>query len=281
MATYTLETIFFLIIFQSVLIVVPAPSGLITIGDMILTGEQYLELYVAGTDASDGDGAGDAGDGDGVQAIEQSDYNLIAFSPGIIDGEYRWPNNQVSFRFENVDNYVKNLVEQTLEHLKKKLDGCIDFQEQLTSKPQDNTVNIKTARNSYSTLGYLPSPNKMRMGLAKMCNASDIEHQILHTLGIQHTQSRSDRDDHVDIIWNNIVEGSEYNFLKGNNTEWSNFDLPYDYKSVMHYGSFAFSKNRQMTIKTKDPQMQDVIGTAKGVSEQDIQLIKKMYNCKI
>eukprot|EP00092_Neocalanus_flemingeri_P090031 GFUD01114013.1.p1 GENE.GFUD01114013.1~~GFUD01114013.1.p1 ORF type:complete len:282 (+),score=59.87 GFUD01114013.1:35-880(+) len=281
MATYTLETIFFLIIFQSVLIVVPAPSGLITIGDMILTGEQYQELYVAGTDASDGDGAGDAGDGDVVQAIEKTDYNLLAFSPGIIDREYQWPNNQVSYRFENVDDSVKTLFEKTLEQLKKKLDGCIDFKEQLTSKPQDNKINIKQARTSYSTLGYLPSPEKMRMGLAKECNASDIEHQILHTLGIQHTHSRSDRDDHVDIIWNNIVEGSEYNFLKGNNTEWSNFDLPYDYKSVMHYGSFAFSKNRQMTIKTKDPQMQDVIGTAKGVSEQDIQLIKKMYNCKI
>ena len=91
----------------------------------------------------------------------------------------------------------------------------------------------------------------MRMVLGAKCTSKDIEHEFLHTLGIGHTQSRSDRDQYVSISWENIKEHVEINFEKVNNKYWSNFGLPYDYTSVMHYGQNAFSKNGNPTIITK------------------------------
>lgn len=42
--------------------------------------------------------------------------------------------------------------------------------------------------------------------------------------------------------------GMEHNFYKEDNMTVSNFGVEYDYNSVMHYSSTAFSKNGRRTI---------------------------------
>merc|ERR1719427_614777 len=54
---------------------------------------------------------------------------------------------------------------------------------------------------------------------------------------------------------------------------------PYDYSSMMHYGSTAFGIGGRMTIQTKDPSKQNLIGNRKGFSQIDIQQLKLMYKC--
>ena len=39
-------------------------------------------------------------------------------------------------------------------------------------------------------------------------------HELLHTLGLWHEQSRLDRDQYVRILWENIRAGKEDNFAK-------------------------------------------------------------------
>ena len=64
----------------------------------------------------------------------------------------------------------------------------------------------------YSNIGYLNKRqvinlnNKDEVGEGCFRHGS-ISHEILHTLGFHHTQARIDRDDYVDIIWDNIKEG--------------------------------------------------------------------------
>jgi len=66
-----------------------------------------------------------------------------------------------------------------------------------------------------------------------------IAHEIGHALGLAHEQSRSDRDTYVEILFNNIRSGTENNFQKRSTTNHS----PYDFRSIMHYGPLAFSKD--------------------------------------
>jgi len=49
--------------------------------------------------------------------------------------------------------------------------------------------------------------------------------------------------------------GTEENFEKHNASQITNFGVPYDYDSVMHYGPYAFSKNGEKTIEPKVSQL--------------------------
>ena len=60
-------------------------------------------------------------------------------------------------------------------------------------------------------------------------------------------------------------------------SNWAHHDTPYDYDSMMHYGSRFFSKNRGLTIQTKNSRDQNRIGSRRGFSKIDIQQIIKMY----
>ena len=87
-----------------------------------------------------------------------------------------------------------------------------------------------------------------------------------------HEQSRSDRDRHVKINFANIVNYAKGNFQKCGRC--NNQRLPYDTDSVMHYGSYAFSKNGKPTITVKDG---SGIGQRNGFSLSDLKGINELY----
>ena len=95
--------------------------------------------------------------------------------------------------------------------------------------------------------------------------------------GYYHEQSRSDRDDHVKIHWENIIPSMRYNFNKCNHC--NNQGLAYDLNSVMHYPDWAFSiggGKKTITCKTASPCK---IGNRAGFSANDLKGINKLYSC--
>nr|XP_022905936.1 zinc metalloproteinase nas-15-like [Onthophagus taurus] len=102
-------------------------------------------------------------------------------------------------------------------------------------------------------------------------------HEFMHALGFHHEQTREERDDFVTILWKNIAMGRENNFEKLKNGTSSDFQVPYDYDSVMHYSKYAFSKNQQATIDPKEKGAE--IGQRKGFSEGDLKKVNSMYGC--
>ncbi|KAL3101953.1 hypothetical protein niasHS_003362 [Heterodera schachtii] len=124
---------------------------------------------------------------------------------------------------------------------------------------------------------------------------STIIHEIMHVVGFYHEHERWDRDFYIDIIWQNIDKSALDQFGKIDLTKTSYYGQPYDYKSILHYDSLAFSKNGFPTMlpkkggKTKaplpihsDPSPQcfaATIGNAKDFSEIDLAKINRMYGC--
>ena len=85
---------------------------------------------------------------------------------------------------------------------------------------------------------------------ANWCFNTNIINEFLHSFGIKHEQARTDRDKYVTIRFSNIKPDKKHNFAicKG----CSNFDLPYDGKSLMQYYAYAFAINKSIpTIESK------------------------------
>lgn len=105
-----------------------------------------------------------------------------------------------------------------------------------------------------------------------------IIHEFLHALGFYHQQSTYNRDNYVKIVDENIRDGSENNFKKYNSSVVTDFGIPYDYGSVLHYSQFAFSKNGEKTIVPLFEEGVE-IGQRKGLSNKDISKLNLMYKC--
>ena len=104
-----------------------------------------------------------------------------------------------------------------------------------------------------------------------------VAHEFMHALGFWHEQSRPDRDEFVEVLYENIQTGKEHNFNKYSTNLVDFLGLPYDYDSVMHYSGTSFSKNGKPTMR---PYKEDAqIGQRKTLSPTDIAEIRKFYNC--
>lgn len=111
-------------------------------------------------------------------------------------------------------------------------------------------------------------------------HAPYILHEFVHLLGFHHIHISPNRDDHIRIIWENVNPPYKKRFNKRlDSEELSDFGTSYDFDSIMHTNSVAYSKNGLNTIETLDPKNMHKIGQRDKLSEGDILRINRMYKC--
>ncbi|XP_031425697.1 low choriolytic enzyme-like [Clupea harengus] len=150
---------------------------------------------------------------------------------------------------------------------------CIRFTRRTSQK---DYVNIQSRSGCWSYVGRRGGEQVVSLARSGCVYHQVVQHELLHALGFNHEQCRSDRDSHVRILYQNIIRGLEYAFNKINT---NNLGTPYDYGSVMQYGRYAFSRNRQATI-VPYPNPNSVIGKASQMSRMDIMRINRLYGCR-
>lgn len=103
-----------------------------------------------------------------------------------------------------------------------------------------------------------------------------ILHEMIHTIGITDEQNRHDRDDNIEILWNNIPKKWKKQYEKTNST---NFGLQgnYDYYSIMHYPINAPGTNRPAFVVKQYGIDQNRIGNGNDFTIMDLQKISELY----
>ncbi|XP_063331106.1 high choriolytic enzyme 1-like [Pelmatolapia mariae] len=140
---------------------------------------------------------------------------------------------------------------------------------------QPDFIHFFSGPGCYSQLGRQSRGQVISLQRNGCLFQSTVQHEVLHALGFHHEQVRSDRDQYVTILSGNIIPGQEGNFVK---VPTNNLQTPYDFTSVMHYGSFTFSKNGQPTIVAKsNPNLN--FGNAFQMSASDVARVKRLYGC--
>ncbi|PIO72083.1 astacin, partial [Teladorsagia circumcincta] len=110
-------------------------------------------------------------------------------------------------------------------------------------------------------------------------------HEIGHTLGFWHTHSRHDRDEFITVIKENINCSRIGQFMPPKTMEINNnYNLTYDYGSVMHYGATAFindtaaADRSKLTMVSKDVLYKETLGSP-IISFYDLLMMNLYYNC--
>jgi len=242
-------------------------------GDMLLTREQLRELNASLI----------SGSLEGVKPKDPPRELNGVFHNAKLNPNLRWPDNTLAFELLR-HGQGHDKIRRTLKNLEKKLGSyqgagsCVKFVERQWG---DRVQVVWHNDRCYSLVGKSLGHGTQYLNLGGGCmDTATIEHEFLHALGVHHTQSRHDRDEHVKIIWENIIGGKQNNnFNKYKEDEVTHFGIPYDYRSVMHYEADDFTKNGGLTIVRRDRTKPNIFGNENGVTDSDIKLVRKMYYC--
>lgn len=185
-----------------------------------------------------------------------------------------WPKGEIPVKID-LSMYRNNLAENAIRAI-----------EQLNQLTRLRLV-PHTSQKDYINIMYSPdttfgglSPIGKRGGeqiiyITRLSNIRTVVHELLHSLGFWHEQSRHDRDNFIQINWNNIDAKFKHNFQ----TEPGVTNGQYDYSSIMHYDAFAFASDpAKPTIQCKNGNaVSDCMLGGRGMSAQDIKGINDAY----
>jgi hypothetical protein len=113
----------------------------------------------------------------------------------------------------------------------------------------------------------LEAPGCANMGIAA--------HELGHSLGMKHEQSRADVGNNVRIMWQNIKAGTGIRQYKQSSE--ADVSVPYDIMSLMHYADWSFSIGNGKKTMVPIGHARGKMGNRMGLSHYDVLQLVAMY----
>ncbi|XP_063600701.1 zinc metalloproteinase nas-4-like [Penaeus indicus] len=191
----------------------------------------------------------------------------------IINLKRRWPNGVIPYVISS--SYNKNeraTIAMAMGSYHQKT--CLRFVPRMMER---DYIHIIKGDGCSSSVGRVGGAQAVSLGPGCLY-VGIVMHELMHAAGFWHEQSRADRDNYITINMANIQNGMEFNFQKYSWSTIQSLGVDYDLESVMHYGPYAFAKDRSKpTIIPR--QMGAEIGQRRSLSPKDILKLQLLYNC--
>ncbi|XP_044008434.1 protein SpAN-like [Aphidius gifuensis] len=193
-----------------------------------------------------------------------------------------WKNRTVPYVISRLYKTAENITIHKAITLLNNL-TCINFVP-WNKRAKDYIFISPTGKGCRSFIGKIGGPQLVILeppdNIKRKCFGNEYRtvHELMHSLGIFHEQARADRDNFVDIHYENIVPRELVNFRK-ESLENTTYSYEYDHRSIMHYGSFFFSKDPKTkpTITSKIPGV--ILGQREYMTKTDCLKVNKLYGC--
>uniref|UniRef100_A0A1B6ECD0 Metalloendopeptidase n=2 Tax=Clastoptera arizonana TaxID=38151 RepID=A0A1B6ECD0_9HEMI len=193
-----------------------------------------------------------------------------------------WPYGAVIYKTSDdvgcPDSPQCEILMKAMSHYHQK--SCVRFKEW---SGEDNFVEVFYNQDSsacWSPVGRIGS-GVQRLSLGQRCwYFGIVVHELGHSMGFWHEMNRPDRDDWIYVYWQNIIKGFSSAFATHDSKSVDTLGEKFDYKSIMMYDEYAFSKDGvSPTLQSKTGVEIGPIWKKKGLSASDIRRIHKLYHC--
>lgn len=211
--------------------------------------------------------------GDVIFSKDQVEYliNPATRSAAIKDKVKYWPNKKIDYIFANTfSDTDKNNIKKAMANIS--LHTGIVFTE--TKKTGNYYLKFNLSNGNSSMIGMTKGGNTINYAANQVIGV--YMHEIMHALGYFHEHTRTDRDNYVNILTNNIENGKQHNFEKYE-IKYLGYDIgDFDFNSIMLYSSYAFGKEGTKTITIKNGGG-IIYSNRVNLSEGDIKGLKFIY----
>ncbi|OQV24111.1 putative Zinc metalloproteinase nas-4 [Hypsibius exemplaris] len=217
------------------------------------------------------------GDIAGFDALAAGDLK-DSMNNALRDPNMRWPNGVVPYALSK--EYTGRMRRQIMDAMKQFSNKvpCVQFVPRTTEK---DYLQIEPNAGCYSFVGKAGGAQVVSLSrIGCLESVGVIQHELMHSLGFYHEQSRSDRDDYLEINWGNIKKSNHDQFQSYSIDKITGFGQPYDFGSIMHYGTYDFAANQDLYAIRPKPQYSNyTLGQRRGLSPIDVAKLKIMYKC--
>ncbi|XP_038075926.1 blastula protease 10-like [Patiria miniata] len=243
----------------------PSPGAVQS--DMMLTAAQLTLLREAEADER--------------RAIRPTNGRRRRRRKAVSDVARLWPRGIIPYEISLSSMSDRTIIEDAIAHWEDKT--CLDFRPFNRRLMRDlrHTSKIVFFKGSgcWSSVGRSHS-GAQSISIGEGCAVlGSIVHEIGHAIGFFHEHSRPDRADHIRVHTENIHPRYHQDFRALSWGRVATMDVPYDTKSIMHYGSHYQSMNGEATITTIDPLQQANLGRKDALSFGDAKLANIIYQC--
>ena len=163
---------------------------------------------------------------------------------------------EIPFKFDSSFAYTDLIKDQIRGHLgfmNEELGQCLKFKERNEEYLMAGRLNIVASGSGcWSYIGRVYYDQDISLGDGCHGRGRSL-HEFMHALGFLHEHQRADRDDHIEIHWENIKTDRQADFAKLD-TDLNN-NQRYDPFSLLHYGTDAFTKNGKDTFSFKNKEL--------------------------
>jgi hypothetical protein len=185
----------------------------------------------------------------------------------------KWPNQNIPYYIaDQYSSEERRVIEDAINSWNNRV-HCLKLRPYNGEK---DYVYVYNGNGCWSYLGNIRNGQYLSLQRNGCVHKGIVLHEFQHAAGFAHEQNRWDRDNHVDILWDNIPDNWKSQYEKTNPNDYG-IQRNYDYYSIMHYPMKAPGTDRDAFRIKANGIDTNRIGRGNDFTTTDINKINDLY----